>query len=125
MSDESDAPKLPPAHEQHDGDVTWGDFLAALPATLAMQPECERSDSSARASSSFIPRRVVQGSGALPRAYLVARACARRERSTARRGASARLDFTGDELPANESPLPAAASISDAFSTSREGVDAS
>jgi len=124
MSDESDAPKLPPAHEQHDADVTWGDFLAALPATLAMQPEGERSNSEARASSSFVPRRVVHGSGALPRAYLVARASARRERSTPRPEACARPEYVDDELVASDSAPPAPASGSDELSAPRDRVDA-
>jgi hypothetical protein len=120
MSDKADVvPKLPPAHEQHAADVTWDDFVAALPATLAMHPERERTGSVARARSGSVPRRVVLGNGALRRAYMAARASARRERSTARRDIAARAlmepRHTNEELVANDSSFAAAASSSDGF----------
>ena len=74
---------LAPAGEHHDGDVTWGDFLAALPAALAMHPESS-SAPLARQSSRTSSRRALQKKRALPRAYMAARAGARRERRAAR-----------------------------------------
>jgi len=118
MSDNADVvPKSPPAHAQHAPDVTWGDFLAALPTTLAMHPEHERVGAPGRTSSRFALRRVVQGTGALPRAYLVARASARRERSTARRDLSAGPQPGSEECVASDSSFAASPSSSDARRT--------
>ena len=70
---------LAPAGEYHDADVAWGDFLAALPAAFSMHPE-HASSPGARQSSRTPPRRTPQRKAALPRAYMAARAGARRER---------------------------------------------
>ena len=75
---------LAPAGEQPTADVTWGDFLAALPAALAMHPENSTSPVSVTTSRTA-PRRALQKKAALPRAYMVARAGARRERVAAPR----------------------------------------
>jgi hypothetical protein len=79
-----------PAGEHHDADVTWGDFLAALPAALAMHPE-HSSAPFAGQRSRTVPRRALQKKEALPRAYMAARAGARRARSV---------------LPSNTRPNP-------------------
>jgi hypothetical protein len=73
---------LAPAGEHLDGDVTWGDFLAALPAALALHPDDGSRRVSARPSARLTQRRAVQTKVSLPRAYLAARASARRERSS-------------------------------------------
>jgi hypothetical protein len=73
---------LAPAGEHHDADVTWGDFLAALPAALAMHPE-HASAPVARQTSRTASRRTLQKKAALPRAYMAARAGVRRERGAA------------------------------------------
>jgi hypothetical protein len=78
---------LAPAGEHHDGDVAWGDFLAALPAALAMHPD-NTSAPLARQSARRSPRRALQNKRALPRAYMAARAGARRERRAASPAAS-------------------------------------
>ena len=70
---------LAPAGEQPPAEVTWGDFLAALPAALAMHPEGSTSPVRAPASRTAT-RRTLQKKAALPRAYVAARAVARRER---------------------------------------------
>jgi hypothetical protein len=71
---------LAPAGEQHEAEVTWGDFLAALPAALAMHPE-HRSAPAAEQRRHAVRRRALQKTAALPRAYMAARAGARRARS--------------------------------------------
>ncbi len=63
-----------------DADVAWGDFLAALPAALAMHPE-HASAPVAGQRSRTAPRRAQPKKGALPRAYMAARARARRVRT--------------------------------------------
>ena len=109
---------LAPAGEQPAAEVTWGDFLAALPAALSMHPE----NSAALlpvAASRTAPRRALQKQAALPRAYMAARAGARRERSaTPRVGTTQPIEAmhhslraiaaseTGDVTSA--SPLPSA-----------------
>ena len=70
---------LEPAGEQPTAEVTWGDFLAALPAALAMHPETSTGSVSVTTSRTA-PRRALQKKAALPRAYMAARAGARRER---------------------------------------------
>ncbi|HSU92851.1 MAG TPA: hypothetical protein VLI43_04035 [Gemmatimonadaceae bacterium] len=80
---------LAPAGEHHDADVTWGDFLAALPAALAMDPE-HASAAVAGQRSCTAARRALQKKEALPRAYMAARAGARRERSALPRPSLAR-----------------------------------
>jgi hypothetical protein len=72
---------LAPAGEHHVADVTWGDFLAALPAALAMHPDDGSAPALAHQTSRAAPRRAIQKKAALPRAYMAARAGARRERS--------------------------------------------
>ena len=74
---------LAPEGEHHDADVAWGDFLAALPAALAMHPE-HATGPFARQPSRTAPRRALQRKAALPRAYMAARAGARRERRASR-----------------------------------------
>ena len=71
---------LAPAGDRHVTDVTWNDFLAALPAALAMHPEGATGPVIAPASRTA-PRRALQRKAALPRAYMAARQGARRERS--------------------------------------------
>jgi hypothetical protein len=71
---------LAPAGDRHITDVTWNDFLAALPAALAMHPEGATGPVMAPASRTA-PRRALQRKAALPRAYMAARHGARRERS--------------------------------------------
>ena len=78
---------LAPSGEHHDADVAWGDFLAALPAALSMHPE-HASSPVARQSSRTMPRRALQKKAALPRAYMAARAGARRERGAVPRAES-------------------------------------
>ncbi|HMI57350.1 MAG TPA: hypothetical protein VK511_04840 [Gemmatimonadaceae bacterium] len=75
---------LAPAGEQPTAEVTWGDFLAALPAALAMHPE-NSTGAVAVTTSRTAPRRALQKKAALPRAYMAARAGARRERVTSPR----------------------------------------
>jgi outer membrane biosynthesis protein TonB len=75
---------LAPAGEQPTAEVTWGDFLAALPAALAMHPE-NSTGSVSVTTSRTAPRRALQKKAALPRAYMAARAGARRERVTSPR----------------------------------------
>ena len=74
-----------PAGEHHDGDVTWGDFLAALPAALAMHPE-HASAPGAGQRSRTTRRPTLQKKEALPRAYLAARTGARRASHRERAG---------------------------------------
>ena len=76
---------LAPEGEHHDADVAWGDFLAALPAALAMHPE-HATGPLARQPSRTAPRRALQRKAALPRAYMAARAGARRERRASHEG---------------------------------------
>ncbi|MDQ2767740.1 MAG: hypothetical protein M3Y30_11355, partial [Gemmatimonadota bacterium] len=71
---------LAPAGEQSTAEVTWGDFLAALPAALAMHPEGTTGPVTAPMSRTA-PRRALQKKAALPRAYMAARAGTRRERT--------------------------------------------
>jgi hypothetical protein len=71
---------LAPVGEQPAAEVTWGDFLAALPAALSMHPE-GTTESMSVASSRTAPRRALQKKATLPRAYMAARAGARRERA--------------------------------------------
>ncbi|HEV7705348.1 MAG TPA: hypothetical protein VGO46_13695 [Gemmatimonadaceae bacterium] len=66
--------------EQPAAEVTWGDFLAALPAALAMHPEGNTAPVSV-ATTRTAPRRALQKKAALPRAYMAARAVGRRERT--------------------------------------------
>jgi hypothetical protein len=68
---------LAPAGEHHDADVAWGDFLAALPAALAMHPE--HGSAPVARQSRTAPRRALQKKATLPRAYMAARAGTRRE----------------------------------------------
>jgi len=124
MSDKADVvPKSPPAHEEHAADVTWDDFVAALPATLAMHSEVERTPAVVRASSRFIVRRMAQGNGAPPRAYKAARAGLRRERRAARRDTSAHLPVEPQHIDeramAIDSSFAAAASSADALGVPR------
>ena len=79
-------------------DVTWNDFLAALPAALAMHPE-GATGPIAQPASRTAPRRAVQRKASLPRAYIAARQNARRDRS-----GLARTDTT-KELPHAVRPL--------------------
>jgi hypothetical protein len=79
---------LAPAGEHHDADLTWGDFLAALPAALSMHPEDSRTPV-VRQTSRTAPRRALQKNSTLPRAYMAARAGARRDRGASPRAASA------------------------------------
>jgi hypothetical protein len=82
---------LAPAGDRHATDVTWNDFLAALPAALAMHPEGATAPVAAPASRTA-PRRALQRKAALPRAYKAARQSVRRERSTpVRTGATKEL----------------------------------
>ncbi|MEP7088322.1 MAG: hypothetical protein ABI884_13540 [Gemmatimonadota bacterium] len=67
------------AADRHATDVTWNDFLAALPAALAMHPE-GHTGSISQSTSRTAPRRALQRKAALPRAYMAARQHARRER---------------------------------------------
>ena len=76
---------LAPEDEHQDADVAWGDFLAALPAALAMHPE-HATGPLARQPSRTAPRRALQRKAALPRAYMAARAGARRERRASHEG---------------------------------------
>ncbi|HXT47246.1 MAG TPA: hypothetical protein VN717_01335 [Gemmatimonadaceae bacterium] len=64
---------LASAGEHHLGEVSWGDFLTALPAALAMPEPAVRTE----------PRRARgrEKKVVLPRAYLAARQCARRDRT--------------------------------------------
>jgi len=72
----ADAHLVTPAAE-----VTWGDFLAALPTALAMHPEGNSGREPAGASR-IAGRRGGQRNATLPRAYMAARAVARRERAS-------------------------------------------
>ena len=67
--------------DKHLTDVTWNDFLAALPAALAMHPEGVTGPI-AQPASRTAPRRALQRKAALPRAYMAARQHARRDRSS-------------------------------------------
>ncbi|MEO8880670.1 MAG: hypothetical protein ABI446_09755 [Gemmatimonadaceae bacterium] len=74
---------LAPAADRNLPDVTWNDFLAALPAALAMHPE-GAAGPFMQPTSRTAPRRALQRKVALPRAYIVARQGARRDRSVPR-----------------------------------------
>ncbi|MDQ2931957.1 MAG: hypothetical protein M3Y05_14235, partial [Gemmatimonadota bacterium] len=74
---------LAPAADRNLPDVTWNDFLAALPAALAMHPEGATGPIMQPASRTA-PRRALQRKAALPRAYMAARQGARRDRSAPR-----------------------------------------
>ncbi|MEO6211034.1 MAG: hypothetical protein ABIQ10_13005 [Gemmatimonadaceae bacterium] len=74
---------LAPAADRNLPDVTWNDFLAALPAALAMHPEGATTPIMQPASRTA-PRRALQRKAALPRAYMAARQGARRDRSAPR-----------------------------------------
>ncbi|MEP7065250.1 MAG: hypothetical protein ABI889_04385 [Gemmatimonadota bacterium] len=76
------------AGDHHDADVTWGDFLAALPAALAMHPEDATAPRVTRESSCTAPRRALLKKAALPRAYMAARSGLRRDRNATRREGS-------------------------------------
>ena len=119
---------LAPAGEHHDADLTWGDFLAALPAALAMHPESS-SSSVVRQMSHTAPRRAHQKKVALPRAYMATRACARRERGAAPRAKSAADSIASSQLAQRETE-PAASHVgvrvasSDAYGARREEISA-
>jgi hypothetical protein len=70
---------LAPAGERPHAEVSWNDFLAALPAALAMHPEGPTAPVSMTTRTA--PRRVMQKKAALPRAYMATRRGARRERT--------------------------------------------
>ena len=95
---------LVPSGDRHLADVTWGDFLAALPAALAMHPEGATGPLS-QSTSRTAPRRTLPRKAALPRAYMAARQGARRDRSgPVRTGATKELSHAGRT---NATPLPA------------------
>jgi hypothetical protein len=110
---------LAPAGEHHDADVAWGDFLAALPAALAMHPEHGHAPV-ARQTSRTAPRRALQKKAALPRAYMAARAGARRERGAA----AAPPIAPSRELESRASQTSAIAPSSDAYGARREEISA-
>ena len=106
--------------EHHVAEVTWGDFLAALPAALAMHPE----DGAAvppRQTSRTAPRRALQKKAALPRAYMAARAGVRRERVVKPRAETQQLRAL-DRVRQGDSPVEASMSRADASSTRREEI---
>jgi hypothetical protein len=72
---------LAPAGEHHLAEVSWNDFLAALPAALAMP--ADGAHPAQQPASRTEPRRVRvrEKKVALPRAYLAARQGARRDRT--------------------------------------------
>ena len=63
---------LPAAGDRDRTDVSWPDFLAALPATMAMHGE-GATGPIARPATRAAPRRARERKGTLPRAYLAAR----------------------------------------------------
>jgi hypothetical protein len=63
---------LPAAGDRDRTDVTWDDFLAALPATMAMHGEGATGPIS-RPASRAAPRRLRERTAKLPRAYLATR----------------------------------------------------
>ncbi len=67
-------------NDKHLTDVTWNDFVAALPAALAMHPE-GATGPIAQPASRTAPRRALQRKASLPRAYMAARQNALRDRS--------------------------------------------
>ncbi len=97
---------LPSARDRDRTDVTWDDFLAALPTTMSMHGEGATAPF-ARTGRRGAPRRVREREGALPRAYLAARRgvleVARRDKHRAR-VASHRPDDTQEPLARPRSP---------------------
>ena len=102
---------LPTAGDRDRTDVTWDDFLAALPTTMAMHGEGATAPI-ARPAPRAAPRRVRERTGTLPRAYLAARRAALEvARHGARRApvASRRRDDTQVPSPRPRSPAAAPA----------------
>ena len=97
---------LPTAGDRDRTDVTWDDFLAALPTTMAMHGEGSTAPM-ARPAPRAATRRVRESKGTLPRAYLAAR---RGALEVAHHGvrrarvASHRLDDTQEPSPRPRSP---------------------
>ncbi|HEY8794454.1 MAG TPA: hypothetical protein VIM15_05855 [Gemmatimonadaceae bacterium] len=97
---------LPPAGDRDRTDVTWDDFLAALPATMSMHGE-GATGPIARPATRAAPRRVREKKGTLPRAYLAARRGAlevAHHGAHRARGASQRSDETQERSPRRRSP---------------------
>jgi hypothetical protein len=114
---------LAAAGDRHVTDVTWNDFLAALPAALAMHPEGATGSLNLRASRTA-PRRTMQRKAALPRAYMAARQNARRDRSgPTRTGATKELPHA--VRPLSDSPRSSASTEVTGARLAREAVQPS